>query len=74
MRTALNQKRENLKSLLHELDIEDVDTLFDERVIAKQRENLIVLQNKLSKIDSERAKLALSLLDTYVEKSVSING
>lgn len=74
MRIALNQKRENLYGLLHELGIKDVDEMFAERNITKQREYEQKLRKQLSKISSPRARLAESLVENIVEKSLWIIG
>ena len=74
MRLALNQKRENLKSLLFEVGIENVEEIFDETNPEKQREIEQVLREKLAKIDGPRARLAESLVGEIVDKSVWIIG
>ncbi len=74
MRLALNQKRENLKALLFELGIENVEGLFDETDSKKQREIETLLRDKLALIDSERARLAETLVGEIVDKSVWIIG
>jgi pyruvate-ferredoxin/flavodoxin oxidoreductase len=57
MRVALNQKRAALKGLLFELNVPDVEKLFDEKNIAKQRENVEKLRSILSnKVAERRAK------------------
>ncbi|MCM1295137.1 MAG: pyruvate:ferredoxin (flavodoxin) oxidoreductase [Muribaculaceae bacterium] len=74
MRLALNQKRNTLRGLLHELNIADVDAMFNEKSTAKQREYESQLRDQLSKIDGPRARLAESLLSEIVNKSVWIIG
>ncbi len=74
MRLALNQKRENLKSLLFELGFKDIEQLFDETNVEKQREIEALLRKQLAEIDNERARLAESLVSEIVDKSVWIIG
>ena len=74
MRLALNQKRDNLKALLFELGIADVEQIFDETDAAKQREIESNLRPQLAKIDGPRARLAESLVGEIVDKSVWIIG
>ncbi len=74
MRLALNQKRNTLKGLLFELNVQNVEDLFAETNPDKQREIENNLRNLLAKIDSPRAKLAISLLGEIVNKSVWIIG
>ncbi|MDE6250349.1 MAG: pyruvate:ferredoxin (flavodoxin) oxidoreductase [Alphaproteobacteria bacterium] len=74
MRLALNQKRSTLRSLLHELNIENVDAMFAEKSPAKQREYEQALRAKLAKMDGPRARLAESLVSEIVTKSVWIIG
>jgi len=74
MRLALNQKRDNLKALLFELGIADVEQIFDETDAAKQREIESNLRAQLAKIDGPRARLAESLVGEIVNKSVWIIG
>lgn len=74
MRVALNQRRENLYSLLRELDIQNVDEMFDEKNVAKQREYEQQLRATLTKNPSPRARLAESLTDAIVDKSLWIIG
>ncbi len=74
MRIALNQRRDNLYSLLRELEIPDVDEIFAEQDITKQRENEKNLREYLAKNNSDRARLAESLLDAVVDKSLWIVG
>jgi len=74
MRLALNQKRDNLRALLFELGIADVEKLFDETDAEKQREIEISLRGQLAKIDGPRARLAESLVGEIVDKSVWIVG
>lgn len=74
MRIALNQKKEALKSLMFELEIPDVEEMFDEKNIAKQRANETMLRQKLTAMKSPRARLAESLVGEVVDKSVWIIG
>ncbi|HNY25392.1 MAG TPA: pyruvate:ferredoxin (flavodoxin) oxidoreductase [Alphaproteobacteria bacterium] len=74
MRIALNQKKEALKSLLFELKVPNVEKMFDEKDVFKQRENEKTLYAKLSKIKNPKAKMAESLIGSVVDKSVWIIG
>ena len=74
MRLALNQKRENLKSLLFEVGIDNVEEIFDETDPMKQRKIEGELREKLAKIPGERARMAESLIGEVVNKSVWIIG
>lgn len=74
MRIALNQRRENLYGLLRELEIPNTDEIFAETDVAKQRECEAELRKKLAKNKSDRARLAESLLDAVVDKSLWIVG
>ena len=74
MRLALNQQRNALKSLLFELKVPDVEEIFAETNIAKQRENVDALHRRLAKLKKPRARAAESLLDAIVDKSVWIIG
>lgn len=74
MRIALNQRRDNLYGLLRELEIPNVDEIFAEQDITKQRENEKNLREYLAKNNSDRARLAESLLDAVVDKSLWIVG
>ncbi|MEE1111066.1 MAG: 4Fe-4S dicluster domain-containing protein, partial [Alphaproteobacteria bacterium] len=74
MRLALNQKRDNLKALLFEVGIDNVEDLFKETNPEKQRQIESDLRERLAKIDSERARLAESLVGEIVDKSVWIIG
>ncbi|MDW3024709.1 MAG: pyruvate:ferredoxin (flavodoxin) oxidoreductase [Alphaproteobacteria bacterium] len=74
MRLALNQKRDNLRALLFELGIENVEAIFDETDSAKQRALEKDLRAQLAKIDGPRARLAESLVSEVVDKSVWIIG
>ncbi|MEE1030191.1 MAG: 4Fe-4S dicluster domain-containing protein, partial [Alphaproteobacteria bacterium] len=74
MRLALNQKRENLKALLFELGIGNVEQMFDEVDTQKQREIESNLRKQLANIDGDRARLAESLVGEIVDKSVWIIG
>jgi pyruvate-ferredoxin/flavodoxin oxidoreductase len=74
MRVALNQRRDMLRGLLFELGIENVEEIFNETDINKQREIKEDLAKKLKKIDSLDARLAESMLGDVVQKSVWIVG
>ncbi|MBP3544955.1 MAG: pyruvate:ferredoxin (flavodoxin) oxidoreductase [Alphaproteobacteria bacterium] len=74
MRLALNQKRDNLKALLFELGIGNVEQMFDETDTMKQREIESNLRQQLANMDSDRARLAESLVGEIVDKSVWIIG
>ncbi len=74
MRIALNQKRNTLKGLLFELNIPNVEGIFAERDVQKQRKIEKDLRKQLEKIDSPRAELARSLIGEIVDKSVWIIG
>ena len=74
MRLALNQKRDNLKALLFELGIENIEDLFDETNTEKQREIEKDLRAQLAKIDGPRARLAETLVGEIVDKAVWIVG
>ena len=74
MRIALNQQRENLYGLLCELGVQNVDEIFAETDVAKQRENQDMLRKVLAKNKNERARLAESLLSAVVDKSLWIIG
>jgi pyruvate-ferredoxin/flavodoxin oxidoreductase len=74
MRIALNQKRNALKNLLFELNIDGVEKILDEKDTTKQREYKKALMNKLSAIQNPLARSAESLLDNIVERSVWIIG
>ncbi len=74
MRLALNQKRENLKSLLFELGIKNVEQIFDETDSVKQREIEQNLREQLANINNDKARLAESLVGEIVDKSVWIIG
>jgi pyruvate-ferredoxin/flavodoxin oxidoreductase len=78
MRLALNQRRAALKGLLFEIfDDEDdkmIESLFAEKDIGRQRENVELVKSKIKNRKSEAALQALSLLDALVEKSVWIIG
>jgi len=74
MRVALNQQRENLHALLCELDIDNVDEIFAERDVARQRKIEKSLRAQLKKNKSPRARLAESLIDSVVDKSLWIIG
>ena len=74
MRLALNQKRDNLKSLLFEVGIGNVEEMFDETDTQKQREIESNLRAQLANIPGERARLAESLVGEIVDKSVWIIG
>jgi pyruvate-ferredoxin/flavodoxin oxidoreductase len=74
MRLAINQKREALKNVLGELKIQNIDELFDEPDIDKQRKIQDELQKRLAKLKNPRARVAESMLDAIVDKSVWIIG
>ena len=74
MRVALNQRRENLHGLLCELGVKNVDEIFAEKDLARQRENEESLRKLLAKDKSPRARLAESLVDAIVDKSLWIIG
>ena len=74
MRIALNQQRNALKNVLFELGVENVEQIFAENNISKQREIQKDLNSKLSKMNNPRAQYAISLLDGVVDKSVWIVG
>ena len=74
MRLALNQKRDTLRSLLFELNVPNVDAMFDTHDIDAQRASAKMLRKKLATIDEPRARLAESLVDAIVDKSVWIIG
>ncbi|MDR2413148.1 MAG: pyruvate:ferredoxin (flavodoxin) oxidoreductase [Rickettsiales bacterium] len=74
MRIALNQKKAALKGLLFELEISNVEALFDETDISRQRENAKTLREKIGAMKNPRARLAESLLGNIVDKSVWIIG
>ncbi len=74
MRIALNQRRENLYGLLCELGIPNVDEIFTERDIDTQRKHEKSVREILAKNPSPRARLAESLADSIVEKSLWIIG
>jgi len=74
MRVALNQRRDNLYGLLCELGIDNVDEIFAESDITQQRENESALRKVLAKKKSPQARLAESLLDAVVDKSLWIIG
>ena len=74
MRVALNQRRDNLYGLLCELGIDNVDEIFAESDITQQRENESALRKVLAKKKSLQARLAESLLDAVVDKSLWIIG
>ena len=74
MRLALNQKRDALKGVLFELEIEHVEEMFAETDVIKQRAIMADLQKQLHKMKKPRARVAESLLDAIVDKSVWIIG
>ena len=74
MRLSLNQKRDNLKALLFELGLDNIEALFDEENPEKQRKIETDLRVQLAKIDSPRARLAETLVGEIVDKSVWIIG
>ncbi len=74
MRLALNQKRDALRGLLFELKTPNVEEMFAERDIDKQRTLVDSLRRRLAKLKNPRARVAESLLDAIVDKSVWIIG
>jgi pyruvate-ferredoxin/flavodoxin oxidoreductase len=74
MRVALNQRRDVLRGLLFELGIKNVEEMFAEKDIERQREYQTKLAKKLAKNDSPSARLAESMLGDIVQKSVWIVG
>ena len=74
MRLALNQKRAALKGLLFELGLGDVEEMFAQTDIARQREIESDLRAQLARIEGPRARLAESLVGEIVDKSVWIVG
>jgi len=74
MRIALNQRRDNLYGLLCELGIKGIDEIFAETDINNQRENENKLRKVLAKNKTPQARLAESLLDSIVDKSLWIVG
>ena len=74
MRLALNQKREALRGLLFELKVPNVEEIFAETDIMKQRATVEQLKKRLVKLKNPRARIAESLLDAIVDKSVWIIG
>ncbi len=74
MRLALNQERAMLHGVLTELGIKNVDAMFAEKDVARQRQIEDDLRNVLAKNESPRARLAESLLGNIVDKSVWIIG
>jgi pyruvate-ferredoxin/flavodoxin oxidoreductase len=74
MRVALNQKKAALKSLLFELEIPNVEEMFDETDIKKQRENEKKLRAQIAKMKNPHAKMVESLIGEIVDKSVWIIG
>ncbi len=74
MRLALNQKRATLKALLFELNIPNVEEMFDETDPVAQRKTADMLRQKIAAIPGERARMAESLIGEIVDKSVWIIG
>lgn len=74
MRLALNQKRATLKALLFELNIPGVEEMFNETDPGAQRKTADMLHKKIANIPGERARMAESLIDEIVDKSVWIIG
>ncbi|MCL1892190.1 MAG: pyruvate:ferredoxin (flavodoxin) oxidoreductase [Alphaproteobacteria bacterium] len=74
MRLALNQRANALRALLFELEYPDVEKLFVEMDVKKQRENEAQVRKWLDKSKHPRAAEAISLADALVEKSVWIIG
>jgi len=74
MRIALNQKRASLKSLLYELNVDCVEEMFSNTNTEVQRSNEQRLRHQLASMPEEKARLAETLLDAIVDKSVWIVG
>ena len=74
MRIAMNQRRDALKGLLFELGFSNVEDMFAETNIEKQREYQAQIAEKLRTIDSPSARLAESMIGDVVQKSVWIVG
>ncbi len=81
MKIALDQKRAALRSLLFEIQNQDnllkdidVEKLFNEKDVAKQRENIEIIKSEIGNQKSEIATMALSLIDNLVDRSVWIIG
>ena len=74
MRLAINQKRDALRGLLFELKVPNVEEVFAETDVVKQRANVDALSKRLAKLKNPRARVAESLLDAIVDKSVWIIG
>ena len=74
MRVALNGRRDALRGLLFELGIPNVEAIFNETDIERQREYQTMIAEKLKTIDSTTARLAESMLGDIVQKSVWIVG
>ena len=74
MRLAINQKRDALKGLLFELNTPNVEEMFAETDVAKQRATMGMLRARLGADKNPIARAAESLLDTIVDKSVWIIG
>lgn len=74
MRIALNQQREMLKGLLFELNIPNVEAMFSENDIEKQRKIQLDLKQRLQNIDSPKARIAETLVGEIVRKSLWIVG
>ncbi len=74
MRLAINQRRAALKSVLFELNTPNVEKIFAETDVVKQRETVELLKKHLANDKNPRARMAESLLDAIVDKSVWIIG
>ncbi|MCL1786283.1 MAG: pyruvate:ferredoxin (flavodoxin) oxidoreductase [Alphaproteobacteria bacterium] len=81
MRLALNQKQHALKNLLFELQNTegllkdtDIEKLFEEKDIEKQRLNVEKIKSEIRNQKSEIAANAASLVDALVDKSLWIIG
>ena len=74
MRLAMNQRRDALRDMLAELKIPNVKKIFAERDTEKQRKSVETLRKQLRKIRNKQARMAESLLDAIVDKSVWIIG
>ncbi len=74
MRLALNQKRDALRGLLTKLKIKNVDEMFAETNPARMRQFESDVRKQLAEIDSQRARMAESMIGEIVNKSVWIIG
>ena len=74
MRVALNQQRDALRGMLHELNIPDVENIFNAKSVSEQRQIKDDLVKQLSESKESRAATAIAMLDAIVDKSVWIIG